>query len=68
MAEKREFSSGGTVNEFRPIDTTSQTLNCQDNLGGVKPKMRGDYNPPDAPRPKRAPEQAVPMPYPRAKG
>ena len=65
MAEKREFSSGGTINEMSSmrIDTDSQKLNCEPNLGGVKPAMKGSYDPPDGKRPARAPEQKVMLPY-----
>ena len=61
MAEKREFSQGGTIGMISSVDTRSTTLNCQGNLGGVKPKMKGDYNPGKT-RPERAPEQKVMMP------
>jgi hypothetical protein len=60
--EKREFSSGGTVNEFRSINTDSQKLNTQANLGGAKPALKGTADP-GGTRPPRAPEQSVPMPY-----
>lgn len=62
MAQKREFEQGGTIGMISSVDTTSTANNCQANLGGVKPLLKGGDENPGNTKPKRAPEQRVAMP------
>lgn len=62
MPEKREFDQRNTIGMIGSVDTHSTALNVQDNLGGVKPLLKGGTENPGNTKPKRAPEQKVMMP------